>query len=173
MPKDPSEACEEGRYQRERKWWGCSPGDKHTAYQEIFYSSESYLAAEPSPRGSPLGGSPNYCMGLHNLHGNTLRITILLVMLALMALNNPNQTSTQCRKGPVWMQGLQRTIARADRKGLCSNTTLLLSCFVRLVNVLPLGHLAQTDQATGRSSHKAWSQTDQVTSPPEKQVKEV
>ena len=61
-------------------------------YRETFHSGEIYLAAELTPRGSPLGGTPNHCMMLYKLQGNMW----LLIMFAVITLRN--HSSTQCRK---------------------------------------------------------------------------
>jgi len=108
MPTDLSNACERGRYQRERKWWGCPLRDKHSVYQEMFHCSESSLTAELAPRGSLLGGCPNYCMGLHKLHGKTRWITILLKMFAMMALHKPTRTCMNARATKSHSEGGQK-----------------------------------------------------------------
>lgn len=130
-----------GWYQRDRKWWGCSPGNKHRVDQETFHSTESCLAAQPAPRGSPLGGSPKSYMGVHEMHENTHWMMLLLMMVFIMVLNKPVLEGSLI-KTSAWTQGLWRSITRLA--GI-SNKTLLPACFTTLRNAF-LGHSPQKDQ---------------------------
>lgn len=85
MPRDASEACE-GADSRGTGNGEGAPMGINRVHQEMFHSRESCLAAQPAPRGSPLGGSPNSCMGVHELHENTCWIMLLLMMVFMVVL---------------------------------------------------------------------------------------